>query len=112
MAAIPMLLVYTWMQPIVPETANTALPLAIFLGLAIAAATSKKVIGAMALVLGGIALLAETAATVHMARQNPDPLVGQIALYYAVFWLPAGLLSLQCGARMVAPVLRMLSRPS
>ncbi len=109
MAAVPMLLVYTWMQPIVPATAQTALPLAIFLSLSILASAKRWVIGAVGLVLGGIALITQAAFTYVLAAQMPHPVFANVALYYAVFWVPAGLMALLCGARMVAPVLRLLS---
>ena len=109
MAAIPMLLVYTWMQPIVPETASTALPLAIFLGLSIVASAKRWVIGAVGLVLGGIALIAQAGFTYALATKLPHPAFADIALYYALFWVPAGLLALVCGGRMAAPLLRLLN---
>lgn len=109
MAAIPMLLVYTWVQPIVPETASTALPLAIFLGLSIIASAKRWVIGAVGLVLGGIALIAQAGFTYALATKLPHPAFADIALYYAIFWVPAGLLALVCGGRMAAPLLRLLN---
>tara|TARA_R110002096_G_scaffold433887_5_gene654002 strand:- start:139241 stop:140164 length:924 start_codon:yes stop_codon:yes gene_type:complete len=108
MAAVPMLLVYTWMQPIVPETAQTALPLAIFLSLSIIASAKRWVIGALGLVLGGMALIAQAATTYAFAAQMPHPAYAEIALYYAIFWVPAGMAALICGARMAAPIFRLL----
>ncbi|MCP4448639.1 MAG: hypothetical protein GY811_25375 [Myxococcales bacterium] len=43
MTAIPLLLVYAWMQPIVDSTATTALPLAVFLSLAVVASASLEI---------------------------------------------------------------------
>lgn len=106
-AAIPMLLVYAWMQPIVPVTAVTALGLVGFLSLSIALALSQKVLGALGLVLGGLGLLAQTAVTVWLAH-NISAVDGQIALYYAAFWAPAGLAALVCGLRLTKPVVRLL----
>ncbi len=112
MAAIPLLLVYTWMQPIVPETATYALPLALFLSVAIGLSIAGRVIGAIALVIGGVSLLLQSGFTIVLARESLDPAHVDIALYYATFWVPAGLTALYCGARMSAPLLRLLSSPS
>ncbi|MBL4634483.1 MAG: hypothetical protein JKY56_11460 [Kofleriaceae bacterium] len=108
MAAIPLLLVYAWMQPIVPATATTALPLAIFLSLAVIASAKRMVIGALGLVVGGVALWAQTAVTLVLANNSGNPAAGEIALYYALFWGLAGLSSLVSGARMATPIVRML----
>lgn len=108
MAAIPLLLVYTWMQPIVDETATTGLPLAIFLSLAVIASAKRMVVGAIALVIGGIALLVQTGVTLVLAHQSANPVDGDVALYYAVFWGLAGIATLVAGARMVSPVLKLL----
>ncbi len=70
MVAIPMLLVYTWIQPIVPETASTALPLAIFLVASILASVKRWVLGAVGLVLGGAALLLQAGATFYLASET------------------------------------------
>lgn len=108
MAAVPMLLVYAWLQPIVPETAEAALPLAAFLGLTVIASAKRMVIGALGLVIGGVALLVQTGVTVALAYQMPHPVFADISLYYALFWVPAGLSALGCGVRMAAPLLRLL----
>ncbi len=106
-AAIPMLLVYGWMQPIVPATQGTALLLALFLTGSITLSVSKRVLGAVGLVLGGIALLAQCGVTLSYAYEI-SPRHGKIALYYAAFWIPAGLAAIHCGVRMARPVLRLL----
>jgi hypothetical protein len=90
------------MQPLVPATASTALFLAAFLSLSIALVISKRVIGALGLVVGGIALLVQTAFTIEMSTQLNS------ALYYAAFWVPAGIAATICGARLAKPLLRLL----
>jgi hypothetical protein len=103
-AAIPMLLVYAWLQPIVPATQTTALVLAGGLAIAGVLVVRGWVVGALLLVGCGMGLLAQTAVTVIETQQRG------IAAYYAVFWVPAGLLAVACGARMVGPTLRLLRR--
>lgn len=109
--AIPMLLVYSWMQPIVPATGLPALALAIFLGCSIALSVSKRVLGALGLVLGGVALLVQAGVTLSMAYELSSH-HGRIAVYYAAFWVPAGLAALHCGIRMCRPLLRLLASDS
>lgn len=104
-AAIPMLLVYAWLQPIVPATRTSALVLAAALAVAGVLAVRGRVVGALLLVLAGVGLLAQAAVTGVEASDR------SIALYYAVFWVPAGLLALACGARLAGPTLRLLRRP-
>jgi hypothetical protein len=106
-AAIPMLLVYGWMQPVVPTTQMPALALAGFLSISIALSISRRVLGALGLVLGGIALLAQASSTLFLAYDMSDS-HGWIALYYAAFWIPAGLAALHCGARLMGPLLKLL----
>jgi hypothetical protein len=107
--AIPMLLVYGWMQPIVPATAGWAVALAAFLLLSLGLAVGRKVIGALGLALGGTGLLVHTAATTHLAFEQGER-AGSIALYYTVFWVPAGLVAAIFGVRLALPVLRLLRR--
>ena len=109
LAAIPMLLVYGWMQPVAPATGTTAIILAAFLSVSVALAARRKVIGALGLVLGGLALLAQTGATVALAYSASSE-AGWIALYYVVFWTPAGLAALVCGCFLIRPALRLLRR--
>lgn len=109
-AAIPMLLVYSWMQPIVPATQGTALVLALFLTASITLSISRRVVGAVGLVLGGIALLVQCGVTLSYAYEI-SPRDGKIALYYAAFWLPAGLAAIHSGVRMARPILRLLRGP-
>jgi len=105
-AAVPMLLVYAWLQPIVPATQPTALVLAALLALGGVLATRGKVIGALLLVFAGAGLLAQTAATALAAAPDDRGIAG----YYAVFWLPAALVALACGVRLAGPAWRLLRR--
>jgi hypothetical protein len=105
-AAGPMLLVYAWLQPIVPETQTTAVVLAAALGLGGVLAVRGKLAGALVLVIAGAGLLAQTAVT---ALDAPPDQHG-IAAYYAVFWLPAGVLAVICGVKLAGPTLRLLRR--
>jgi hypothetical protein len=106
--AIPMLLVYSWMQPIVSTTQLPALLLALFLSVSIVLSVSKRVLGALGLVLGGVALLALSGTTLSLAYQRSAE-HGRVAVYYAAFWVPAGLAALHCGIRMAGPLLRLLA---
>ena len=106
-AAILMLLVYAWMQPVVPATAGSALVLAAFFSVSIALAISRRVLGALGLVLGGVGLWVQTGVTVSGAYEL-SPQAGEISLYYAAFWLPAGLAALVCGVQMTGPLLALL----
>jgi hypothetical protein len=106
--AIPMLLVYAWLQPIVPATQTLSLLLAAGLSAAVALTLARRVLGALLLVAGGVVLLAHTGLTLAGAQEVQwGP---RIALYYAVFWIPAALAALVCGARMAVPFLHMLRR--
>ena len=105
-AAVPMLLVYAWLQPIVPATQGTALALAAVLAAGGMLAVRGKVIGAVLLVLAGAGLFAQTAVTALAAA----PEQREIAGYYAVFWLPAALLAIASGARLAGPAWRLLRR--
>lgn len=108
--AVPMLLVYAWMQPIVPGTATIAIVLAAVLALSLALVVARKAVGAIGLALGGVGLLVHTATIVVAAQELAAP-NGTIGLYYAVFWLPAGLAALLCAFRLARPVTRLLLRP-
>ena len=108
--AIPMLLVYAWMQPIVPSTATFAVVLAAFLSASLALVIARKAIGAIALALGGVGLLVHTTMTFTMAQSLGDS-AGSIAVYYTVFWLPAALSALVCAVRLARPVTRLLLKP-
>lgn len=105
LVAIPMLLIYTWVQPVVPATANTALGLALLLIIGSALVMARKVAGALLLSLGGLGLLAQTCITAWLAHQaGPEALF--IGAYYVVFWLPAAALSTACGVAWARPTIR------
>lgn len=106
LVAVPMLLVYAWMQPIVPATVVPAQLVAAVLTLGVAAAARGWVLGALLLVVGGAGLLVVTAATYFGAEAGTT----RVASYYVVFWLPAALTSLACAGLLAGPVLRLLRR--
>jgi hypothetical protein len=106
LVAVPMLLVYAWMQPIVPATVVPAQLVAAVLTLGVAAAARGRVLGALLLVVGGAGLLVVTAATYFGAEAGTT----RVASYYVVFWLPAALTSLACAGLLAGPVLRLLRR--
>ena len=110
LVAIPMLLVYAWLQPIVPQTRTMALVLAAVLGLGALLTMGRKLLGALCLVLAGPALLALTAATAWLAHASGDPVNTSIAGYYACFWAPAGLISTLTGLSLIKPVWRLWSQ--
>lgn len=100
--AMPMLLVYAWLQPVVPATQVSAIVLAAVLALAGALTVRGKLAGALLLVLAGVGLLVQTAVTLAKAHEP------WLAGYYAVFWAPCGLLAIACGVRLARPTLRLL----
>jgi hypothetical protein len=102
--AVPMLLVYAWMQPIVPATQTTAVVLAAGLTLGAVLAVRGKLVGAVILVVAGLGLLAQTLVTMLLADDR------FIASYYLVFWTPAAVLAIVSGALLARPVLRVLRR--
>jgi hypothetical protein len=103
-AAVPMLLVYAWMQPVVPETKTTAIVIAAALAIGGALAVRGKLVGALVLVVAGLGLVAQTLATMLLADDRFLP------TYYAVFWTPAALLAIVSGALLAKPMLRLLRR--
>jgi hypothetical protein len=102
--AMPMLLVYAWIQPVVPATKTSAIVLAAALALAGTLTVRGKLAGALLLVLAGAGLLAQTAVTLAKAHD-----LG-IAGYYAAFWAPCGLLAIACGVKLARPTLRLMSQ--
>ncbi len=104
LVAIPMLLVYTWAQPVVAQTSCWAFSLALLLGVGTALTLSRKVVGAVLLSVSGVGLLFLSLATISIAGGGSLWLTG----YYAVFWVPAGLLSLVCAVMLVKPVFAIL----
>lgn len=109
MLAIPMLLLYAWVQPVVPETRTTALALAVVLVIGTVLTVARKVAGALALTVGGLGLLVQTLFTVYLGHAA-DPDTWLIASYYVAFWLPAAVLSVVCGGMLFFPTLELLRR--
>ena len=106
LVAVPMLLVYAWIQPIVDATRPTALALAAALTVGVTAAVRGRLIGVVIVCLGGLGLCAQTVATYLLA----SPRDHNVALYYAVFWLPAAALAVVAGAQLAGPIARLLRR--
>jgi hypothetical protein len=102
--AVPMLLVYAWMQPLVAATVPTALAIAGALVVGAVLAVRGRLIGALILVVAGAGLVAQSLATVLLAEQP------RIALYYLVFWAPAAVAAIVAGALLARPTLRILRR--
>lgn len=102
--AVPMLLVYAWMQPLAPQTATTAIVLAAALTTGAVLGVRGKLIGALLLVVAGLGLAAQTVATVMLAHDT------RISIYYVAFWAPAALVSLVTGCLLAGPTLRLLRR--
>jgi hypothetical protein len=110
LVALPMLVVYALVQPIVSATAVPALLLAALLGLSALACMARKLAGALGLALGGPALLLLTGATAWLAHAHGDPRELAIVGYYACFWLPAGVIATVTGAAMIRPLLGLWRR--
>ena len=106
LVAIPMLLVYAWVQPLVPATVPTALALAAVLTLGVVVAVRGGVIGALFLCLGGVGLAAQTITTCTLATGVSQ----RSTFYYAAFWMPAAILALVAAAHLAGPVARLLRR--
>jgi hypothetical protein len=101
-AAIPMLLVYAWSQPIAPATQPYAVALAAALAVAGVLAVRGRAIGAVALAIAGLGLAAQTAATFALADDR------WIALYYVAFWTPAAIAAVVSGVLLARPLIRLL----
>jgi hypothetical protein len=106
LAAVPMLLVYAWLQPIVPSTQTSAIVLAAALAVGATAAIRGKLAGALILVLAGAGLVAQTAFTAIGAPPDMD----RVTLYYAIFWLPAAVTAIGAGLALAKPVWRLLTQ--
>lgn len=106
LVAVPMLLVYGWLQPVVAATSTSAFVLAGVLGLGSLLAMARKVVGAVLLCLGGVGLLVQTLMTLWLGGRA---LVG-ITSYYSVFWIPAALASCLCAVVLAGPLMRLLRR--
>jgi hypothetical protein len=105
--ALPMLLVYAWMQPLVATTKPTALVLAAVLAIGAFLGVRGKLVGALLLVIAGAGLAAQTVATTLLTQAGPDR---TISYYYAAFWVPAALILLVTGCVLAGPTLRLLRR--
>lgn len=105
LAAVPMLLVYAWMQPFVPSTASSAVALAVVLGIGSTLTILRKIAGGLILAAGGVGLVAQTVVTSVRGSDQPE-----FYLYYAVFWLPAAVLGVACGALMLWRARRIVAR--
>lgn len=102
LGAVPMLLVYAWAQPFVPETSTPALALAGLLGIGSALTMRRKVGGALLLGLCALGLVAQTAVTAWRAAPGDRLLLG----YYAAFWIPAALLGARAAVVLTRRALR------
>jgi hypothetical protein len=102
--AVPMLLIYAWMQPLATKTASTAVVLAAALTIGAVLGVRGKLVGALLLVLAGLGLALQTIVTVLLANDT------RIAMYYVAFWAPASLLALVTGCLLVGPTVRLLRR--
>lgn len=100
LAAVPMLLVYAWTQPVVARTAGPAVVLAVVLAIAAGLCAARLVVGALLLTAGGACLLVLTILTA-MWSHDGRPIDPWIATYYAVFWTPASIVSLATGVALV-----------
>jgi hypothetical protein len=105
--ALPMLLVYAWMQPLVASTKPTALVLAAVLAVGAFLGVRGKLVGALLLVVAGAGLAAQTTATMLLAHAGSDR---TISYYYAAFWVPCALILLVTGCVLAGPTLRLLRR--
>jgi hypothetical protein len=94
---------------VVPATADAAVALAGLLAVAALLSALRKLVGALVLALGGASLLLLTGVTAWMAHDGAamDP---WIVSYYAVFWVPAGVVSLVTAGVMARPLLGVLRR--
>lgn len=93
-AAAPMLMLYAFGQPVAPATVYSALAIAPVLFLGSTLVIMRRTVGVLVLAVGGLALLAHTAAT---ARYVELAMNERVVGYYAAFWLPAAVLGLVAG---------------
>ena len=107
-AAIPLLLVYSWVQNILPSTQPWALSIAAFLITGVVLVVRQKLVGAIALAVGGLALILLSTTLLYHGFTTDIPNHERIALYYSVFWIPAGFLSVLSGLKVIKPVLKLL----
>ena len=93
-AAAPMLLLYAFGQPVAPSTVYSAIVIAPVLFAGSTLVIMRRTAGVLVLAVGGLALLAHTAAT---ARYVELAMNERVVGYYAAFWLPPALLGLVAG---------------
>jgi hypothetical protein len=93
LAAAPMMLLYALGQPVAHETVASALVLAPLVGLGAALVVARRSAGVVVLALGGVGMLAHTAASLAYVPSANAPVVA----YYAVFWVPAAILGIAAG---------------
>jgi len=103
LAAVPMLMIYAWTQPVVPETKLTAIVLAVCLAAGVVLTVCRKVAGALLITVGGACLLGQAAVTCALAWTTGD-YATNIAAYYACFWVPAGLMSAAAGVGLISRI--------
>jgi len=92
-AAAPMLVLYALGQPVAPATVYSALALAPVLGIGSALVVMRRAAGVALLAVGGLGLIAHTAATLDFCAVGS----ARIADYYAAFWVPAAVLGIVAG---------------
>lgn len=92
--AAPMLLLYALGQPVAPATVWSALVLVPVLATGSVLVVMRRTAGIAVLAVGGLALLAHTAMTLHCVPAYAMRTAG----YYTVFWVPAALLGLVAGS--------------
>jgi len=90
LAAAPMLLLYALGQPVARETIASALVLAPIVGLGAMLVVARRSAGIALLALGGVGMIAHTAASLSYVPSANAPVIA----YYAAFWLPAAVLGL------------------
>jgi len=105
--AIPMLLVYAFMQEgAVESLAAPAATLAVYLAIAAALAGHGKALGGVLLALGAVALIGMLIAVFAL---RPDGTGMRIPTFYLPFWLPAALTGLGSGAALALAARRIRS---
>jgi hypothetical protein len=88
--AAAMLVLYGLADPIVPGAAVPALVLAPVIAIGSALVIARKAVGVLILGAAGLALVALAVAVLASCPGSRD----EVAAYFALFWLPAGLLGL------------------
>lgn len=108
MIAIPMLVVYAFIQQGAVPGATTAAPaLAALLAVAALLSTRGQLLGAALLAIGGLGLVGLSAAAVAL---SPTGLGFHVAGYYLLFWLPAAICCLACGVALARSAGRLAPR--